>query len=159
MAGSASAAMLTGPGTAICRGCGRPGIEATYLTVNLGLNLVFTISLVLLIGPIGTAVATGLTWALSSILFLIVLHLRLDLPVQASQRAAGTAVLAAAVAAIVFWTSGVLGLPDGRQDAFWSTAWLGTISGVVYVGLATLLRLVSLRDAFRELRAMVRRSP
>jgi O-antigen/teichoic acid export membrane protein len=159
MAGSASAAMLTGPGTAICRGCGRPGIEATYLTVNLGLNLVFTISLVLLIGPIGTAVATGLTWALSSILFLIVLHLRLDLPVQASQRAAGTAVLAAAVAAIVFWTSGVLGLPDGRQDAFWSTAWLGAISGVVYVGLATLFRLVSLRDAFRELRAMVRRSP
>ena len=72
--GSASAAMLTGPGTAICRGCGRVEIETTYLAFNLVLNLVLTVSLVLLIGPIGTAVATGSTWALSSILFLFVLH-------------------------------------------------------------------------------------
>ena len=157
MAGSASAAMLTGPGTAICRGSGRPGIETTYLTVNLVLNLVLTVTLVVLIGPIGTAVATGLTWALSSILFLFVLHRRLDLPVEASQRAAGAAVLAAAVAAAVFWTSGVLGLPSGRQDALWSIAWLGAASGLAYLGLVASFRLVSVGDASRGLRAVLRR--
>ncbi|MGE5800845.1 MAG: lipopolysaccharide biosynthesis protein, partial [Gemmatimonadota bacterium] len=158
MAGSASAAMLTGPGTAICRGCGRPGIETTYLTVNLALNLVLTVSLVLLIGPLGTAVATGSTWALSSILFLFILHFRLELPVEASRRAAATAVLAAALATAVFWTSRVLGLPGGRQNALWSIAWLGAASGLVYLGLVISFRLVSGSDAYRGLRALLRRT-
>ena len=118
--GTASAAILTGPGTAICRGCGRVGIETTYLAFNLALNLFLTVLLVLLIGPIGTAVATGTTWAVSSILFLVVLHKRLDLPVNASRRAAATAFLAALVAAALYWTSRAIGLPAGRQDAFLS---------------------------------------
>jgi O-antigen/teichoic acid export membrane protein len=158
LAGSASAAMLTGAGTAICRGCGRPGIETTYLAVNLALNVVLTIALVLLIGPVGTAVATGLTWALSSILFLFVLHRSLDLPVEASSRASGTALLAAAVAAVVYWTSGVLGLPVERQDALWSLAWLGAGSGLVYLGLVASFRLVSLSEVYRGLRTLARRS-
>jgi O-antigen/teichoic acid export membrane protein len=157
LAGSASAAMLTGPGTAICRGCGRVGIETAYLAVNLGLNLVLTVVLVLVIGPVGTAIATGLTWAISSILFLFIFHLRLDLPVDASRRAAATAVLAAVVAGAVFWTSRTLGLPAGRPDALWSTVWLGAAGGLVYLGLVASFRLVSVSDAFREWRALLRR--
>ena len=158
MAGSASAAMLTGPGTAICRGCGRAGIETAYLAVNLVLNLFLTVSLVLLIGPIGTAVATGSTWAVSSILFLVVLHRRVDLPLAASRRAVVTALLAATVAGIVYWMSRNLGLPDGRPEALWYAALLGTMGAVGYLGVLVSFRLVSVSGAFGTLRALVRRS-
>jgi O-antigen/teichoic acid export membrane protein len=156
MTGTASAAILTGPGTAICRGCGRVGVETTYLMLNLVLNLVLTIALVLLIGPIGTAVATGTTWAVSSIVFLVVLHCALDLPVEASRRAAGTALVAAGVAAALYWTSGVLGLPVDRHDAFVSVAWLGAASAFVYVALLTSLRLVSLTEVYGSFRSLRR---
>jgi O-antigen/teichoic acid export membrane protein len=156
MAGSASAAMLTGPGTAICRGCGRAAIETVYLAVNLVLNLALTVSLVLLIGPIGTAVATGATWAVSSILFLVVLHRRVDLPLGASRRAAATALLAAMVAGVLYWTSGMLGLPHTRPDALWYCALLGTIGGVGYFGVLVVFRVVSVNGAIAGLRALVR---
>jgi O-antigen/teichoic acid export membrane protein len=158
MTGTASAAILTGPGTAICRGCGRVGIETTYLAFNLVLNLVLTILLVLLIGPIGTAVATGTTWAVSSILFLVVLHKRLDLPVAASRRAAGTAVLAAVVAAALYWTSRAIGLPGGRQDAFLSVVWLGMAGGAAYVVLIISFGLVSVTEMYAGFRSVLRRA-
>ena len=155
--GSATAVLLTGPGTAICRGCGRAGIETTYLAFNLVLNLVLTVSLVFIIGPVGTAVATGATWALSSLLFLFVLHQRLDLPVEASRRAGGAAVVAAAVAAGVYLVSSLLGLPQGRSDAFVSIVLLGA-AGLLYFGLLVSCGLVRVGDAYRGMRALARRA-
>ena len=158
MAGSAAAAMLTGPGTAICRGCGRAGIETVYLAVNLILNLFLTISLVLLIGPIGTAVATGSTWAVSSILFLVVLHRRVDLPVDASRRAVATALLAATVAAMTYWMSRVAGVPEGRPEAFVYAVLLGTLGAGTYVGMLVSFQLISVSGAIGGVRGLVRRS-
>jgi O-antigen/teichoic acid export membrane protein len=153
--GTATAAILTGTGTAISRGCGQAAIEATYLAVNLVLNLVFTITLVLLIGPIGTAVATGLTWALSSILFVFVLHRKMDLPVEASRQAAGAALLAGVTAAIVYLVSSSLGLPDGRYEAFASLALLGTASALFYFALLASFGLMSVRRVYGGLRALL----
>ncbi len=158
VSGSATAAMLTGPGTAVCRGCGRVGIETTYLTFNLVLNVILTIVLVIVMGPLGTAVATGLTWAVSSILFLFVLHMSLDLPLEASRRAATTAVLAAGVSALVYWASMTLGLPADRRAALISVVWLGTVGGLVYLGLVFALRLSSFADTYGALRSLVRRA-
>jgi O-antigen/teichoic acid export membrane protein len=153
--GTATAAILTGTGTAISRGCGQASIEATYLAVNLVLNLVFTIALVLLIGPIGTAVATGLTWALSSILFVFVLHRKMDLPVEASRQAGGAALLAGVTAAIVYWTSNSLGLPDGRQEALVSVALLGTASVLLYFALLASFGLLSVSRVYSGLRLLL----
>lgn len=158
MAGSAAAAMLTGPGTAICRGAGRPGIETTYLAVNLVLNLVLTVSLVLLIGPIGTAIATGSTWAVSSILFLFVLHARIDLPRDASSRAALTAVLAAIIAGSVYWASGILEMPSGRLEAFLYCVVLGTVGAAGYFGVLIAARLLSVKDLIAGVDAVARRA-
>jgi O-antigen/teichoic acid export membrane protein len=156
--GSATAAMLTGPGTAICRGCGRVGIETTYIAFNLALNLILTVVLVLVIGPVGTAVATGSTWALSSILFLFVLHKNLDLPVEASQRAATTAVLAAVVALGIHYASTIVGPPAGRHDAFVSLVWLGPASVFLYLGVAISFRLASVTAAYCSLRSVLARA-
>lgn len=156
--GNAAAAVLTGPGTAICRGCGRVGIETTYLTVNLVLNIVMTVLLVSVIGPIGTVVATGSTWTLSSLLFLFVLHRNLDLPVRASLRAGGTALVATSLALVAYWTSRLMGQPEGRQAAFVSIMMLGVTSGLVYLGLVVSLRLMLVGDAANGMRALLRRA-
>lgn len=158
LTGSATAVMLTGPGTAICRGIGRVGIETTYLTLNLVLNVILTIVLVLTIGPIGTAVATGATWALSSILFLFLLHRHLDLPAGASRRAAGTAGLAAALALLVSTASLTVGLPHDRAGAFFALLIGAIASGLVYFSLASWFRLVSLAEAYTGLRSLMRRA-
>jgi O-antigen/teichoic acid export membrane protein len=156
--GSAAAAMLTGPGTAICRGSGRVGIETAYLSFNLVLNVVLTIALVLIIGPIGTAAATGTTWAVSSLLFLFVLHNNMDLPTAASRRAVGTALLAAVMAGAVHVTSRLFAVPDSRLEAFLSVLMLGSISGLVYLGLLISFQLVSISDAWAAFRSPVRRA-
>jgi O-antigen/teichoic acid export membrane protein len=158
MAGSASAATLTGPGTAICRGAGRAGIETAYLALNLVLNLGLTVILVLLIGPIGTAVATGSTWAVSSIVFLYVLHGRLDLPAVASRRSAARMVVAATVAAAVYAASSLVSLPEGRQEALQSIALLGAASATIYFGLLAAFRLMPVSEVYGDLRARLRRA-
>ena len=157
LTGSATAVMLTGPGTAICRGVGRVAIETSYLTFNLVLNVVLTVLLVLTIGPLGTAVATGATWALSSVLFLFLLHRNLDLPVTASQRAAATAVLAAGLALAVSTVSRAVGLPETRPSALVFLVAGGAASALVYFALASWFRLVSLTEAYFGLRSLWRR--
>jgi O-antigen/teichoic acid export membrane protein len=156
--GSATAAMLTGPGTALCRGCGRAGIETTYLAFNLVLNVVFTIVLVAVLGPVGTAVATGTTWALSSVLFVVVLHRGLDLPVGASRRAGGAALLAFATAVGVHLATSLLGLPATRYDALISVTLLGAASGLVYLGLALAFRLASISQAYGGVRSLLQQA-
>jgi O-antigen/teichoic acid export membrane protein len=156
MVGSASAATLTGPGTAICRGAGRAGIETTYLVLNLVLNFGLTVTLVLLIGPIGTAVATGSTWAVSSVVFLWVLHERLDLPAVASRRSGARLVLAAAVAGAVYAASRLVDLPDGRRAALASIALFGAAGAAVYLGLLVLFRLMSVNNVAGGVRSVLR---
>jgi len=156
--GSATAAMLTGPGTALCRGCGRVEIETTYLILNLVLNLVLTVVLVLAIGAVGSAVATGTTWAISSVMFLFVLHKNLDLPTVASKRAAATALLAAAVATSVHWTLNLVGLPQGRREAFTTATLLGSAGLLTYLGLLASFGLLSIPNAYQSFRSALRRT-
>jgi O-antigen/teichoic acid export membrane protein len=153
--GTATAAILTGTGTAISRGCGQAALEATYLATSVVLKVIFTIALVLFIGPVGTAVATGLAWALSSILFLFVLHRKMDLPVGASRQAGGAALLAGVTAAIVYLVSSALGLPAGRYEAFISVALLGTASTLLYFALLASFGLMSVRRVYSGLRALL----
>jgi len=156
MTGTATAAILTGPGTAICRGCGRAGLETTYLAINLVLNVAATIVLVWLIGPIGTAWATGFTWALSSVVFLVVLHQNLDLPAAPGRRAGWAVLIALAVAAATYSVSRWLGIPVGRFQAFWLIALLGAGGALAYLALVLSFGLVSAREAYRSARALMR---
>lgn len=156
--GSAAAAILTGPGTAVSRGCGRPGLEAAYLTLNLLLNVVATVTLILLMGPTGTAAATGLTWAASSVFFIWLLHRRMDLPGAASWRGVGAAVLAGVVAAAAAAVSGIVPPAASRPDAVWSLLWLGPAAVATYLAAAVVTRLITPRDVAAGFRLLMRRS-
>ena len=51
LGGNTVAVILTGPGTALCKGIGRVGIETVYVMINLTLNLTLTVLLVIWVGP------------------------------------------------------------------------------------------------------------
>jgi len=85
--GNVTAILLTGPGTAVCKGIGRLGIEASYWAIGIGLNIILTITLVMRYGEMGTIAASALSWAFSSMAFLVILHKKIDLPRSVSWRA------------------------------------------------------------------------
>jgi len=142
LTGTASAVILTGPGTALCRGVGRVGIETTYVVVNLVANFVLTVILVLTVGPIGTVIASGSTWAVCAVLFAVVLHRRLPLPVEATRRAGYTALLAAALAFAVSMISARAGVPATREAALGTLLLYGSTVVLVYSAVAFGLRLL-----------------
>jgi O-antigen/teichoic acid export membrane protein len=59
--------LITGAGTAIAQGCGRPEIDRNYSLLGLGLNIVLTVALGALAGPWGVIVATTLGLSVSSL--------------------------------------------------------------------------------------------
>jgi O-antigen/teichoic acid export membrane protein len=140
--GNVAAVTLTGPGTSICRGIGRVEIETAYVLTNLVGNIVLTILLVHAIGAFGTVIASSVTWAVSSIVFLILLHRRLALPVARSQSAVLALVAAAAIAmALVATIPPSLGT-QSRASALLSIIVLGIPSAFIYLVFAFWLGLV-----------------
>ncbi len=154
IAGSASAVVLTGPGTALCRGIGRVGIETMYLAFNLLSNLALTIGLVMLIGARGTVVATGVTWAGSSVLFIVLLHHKLDLPMRATRRAVGVLLVAAVAAGVTYWVSARFTLPLTRREALLPLVLLAPASVTAYGAALLALRLVSVSTVWSGLRKL-----
>ena len=140
LAGNTAAVVLTGAGTSLCRAVGRVGIETTYVVVNLVANLILTVLLVLLVGPIGTVVASAFTWGASAIVFLVVLHRRLDLPTGGTFNALRTIAAILLAAGVVRLVSLAVPVPDSRGAALLSLCWLAPLTLVLYAGLAHALR-------------------
>lgn len=59
--------LVTGAGTAVAQGCGRPELDRNYSLIGLGINVVLTIVFGALIGPWGVIVATAIGLSLSSL--------------------------------------------------------------------------------------------
>lgn len=133
--GQVTAVMLTGPGTAILKGVGRLGIETTYIVVNLVLNVIGTIVLVWLVGPMGTVIASGTTWAVASLLFVFLLHRHTTLPVRATL--AGITIF---VAAVLFCVGALcirsLSSCDTRSQCVCHFAIVGGILALGFIGIS-----------------------
>ncbi|MFH1740653.1 MAG: MATE family efflux transporter [bacterium] len=74
LGGITLAAVLTGGGTAICRGLGILRIELGYIAISLVLNVALKIVLVPHLGPIGTVIASYVSWGLASVVFIVAFH-------------------------------------------------------------------------------------
>jgi O-antigen/teichoic acid export membrane protein len=59
--------LVTGAGTSVAAGCGRPQLGRDYSLIGLGINLVLTIALGALVGPWGVIVATAVGLSVSSL--------------------------------------------------------------------------------------------
>jgi O-antigen/teichoic acid export membrane protein len=154
IAGNSCAVILTGPGTALCRGIGRVDIETRYVLVNGLCNVGLTIALVLLIGARGTVVATGMAWALSSVVFALLLHQHLELPVGATWRAAGTALVAAAVACAAHFIARLFAMPLTRHEVVLPLTLLASAGLAVYGATLVGLRLVPVNAVWAEVRRL-----
>jgi hypothetical protein len=133
VAGNAAAVMLTGPGTSICRGLGKLGLETTYVVAGLTMNVALTISLVLAFGAMGTVIASTVSWVAGAILFVILLHRKFDLPVVGTYRSAGALLyVAVVVAGARLLIPGYAAKPD-RLPALISALGFGAVVGCVYL--------------------------
>jgi O-antigen/teichoic acid export membrane protein len=88
LCGYASAVILTGPGSCVCKAAGRIEIETAYVAVSLLLNLGLTIVLVASIGPFGTVIATAVSWTVGALIFTFLFHKRIDVGARHTLRAA-----------------------------------------------------------------------
>ena len=133
LAGNGAAAMLTGPGTAICRGIGRVSLETRYVIVGLVMNIVLTIILVGTIGAIGTVWASALSWAGGSLYFACLIPARLEFPAAPAAYAGGVLSMTLLSAGLLLWLSNLFFPVTSRFDALIVIASLAPPALIVYV--------------------------
>ena len=134
-------------------GIGKVWVETSYVIINLVGNILLTIALVSWLGPIGTVIASGSTWAVSAVAFTYFLGRVVDLPQAATSNARRFMALVVACSALTYYVSSVLPPSHNRLQALGSLAILGFLSTTIYVGLAMLTGLVpkgSLRKLVRR---------
>jgi O-antigen/teichoic acid export membrane protein len=155
--GNITAVVLTGVGSSLCKGLGRVSIETTYIVICLVMNVVLKLTLTPRLGPIGTVLSSAGSWALGSIVFVILLHRAVELP--------NSAIHAAATIPMVFVTVAITRLLTRfvpTSMARWEAAVAATGIGLFAVALFSILLVamqilpwVTLRGAGLSLRAYV----
>jgi O-antigen/teichoic acid export membrane protein len=116
-AGILVAVMITGPGTAIGKGIGRPGIETQYVIIGLVLNIILTVGLTMTVGPIGTVIASSVSWSIGAFYFAFLLQRKLSLPRVPMRHAVATLVGVGLAALVTFALLLIIPAPTGRLDA------------------------------------------
>ena len=148
LANSASV-LLTGPPLALCRGIGRIGIETTYLLVTLVLNLVGTLLLVPLVGPLGTVYASAGTALVGGVLFTRLFHREMPMPVSVMRNALYVYSVAMLITGMVRAVSSMVSIPTDRWGAIFSYGALLLPACLLYLLLLLLTGLVS-RESLRR---------
>jgi O-antigen/teichoic acid export membrane protein len=145
-AGTLVAIVMTGPGTAICKGIGRPGIETRYVVVGLLLNVALTVVLSLTIGPLGTVVASSLSWSLSATYFAFHLYRTLNLPRAAMRRAVGTLIGIGLGVLVAAGLERILPVPETRTAAMVMILSLAPVSLAIVLATGRLIGGLDIRD-------------
>ena len=141
LTGNVIAIVLTGAGSSVCKGVGRPDIEAAYIVVCIVFNLALKFCLLRLLGPIGTVVSSAASWAIGSVVFAILLHRTLDLP-RATFRAAAMIPAMAAATLIAHVITPAFPPAITRLHAFGEVVVVGTVGVASYVVLLLVFQIV-----------------
>ena len=142
IAGNAVAVLVAGTGSSVCKGIGIIRLETIYIIVGLMLNLILKFVLVLWIGAIGTVISSAASWAIASVVFIVLLHKNTQLPMIGTVRALKGLVLGAVCAFCGRWLSIQIPLESSKLDAFVSTVELGAIITVLFLAGMVLSRAV-----------------
>ena len=149
--GNTIAVILTGAGTAVCRGIGRVEIETRYMLLGLVLNALLIILLMTKMGGIGIVIAGSLSWALSAVYFQFILHRKLDLPFSASLGGASSLPVVAFIIIGARLLLSRIPLPTRRLTALRDIFIFGTMALVGYFCL------MLINPTFRQLAASTTR--
>lgn len=134
--GIALAAMLTGGGTAICKGLGILHIELKYIVLSLAANAALKILLIPLFGAIGSVIASFGSWGLASIAFIFMFHRATGIATGPSFRIAGSVAIALVCIALARYTGGLMPLGTDRLEQVVPIAIIATFVSGLYVILS-----------------------
>jgi len=142
LAGAHCIHLLTGIGTMIVKGIGRPEYETRYTLLLVALQTVLGVLLVRTLGFMGVLIGTPLALILSSAYFFVVLHRLLGIPLTLFIRRVHLPTVAAAlVAGLIIWGVGQgVGTFSWTPGRFVSLIALGGI-GILYFVLYGLIAL------------------
>lgn len=132
IAGNTVAVVLTGSGTSICKGIGKMEIETIYVLSSLVLNIVLTIALVWTMGAIGTVIASTVSWAVGTLLLLVLLHRTFDLPKKGTYLSLGALLYVAIAVTAAHLLIPAYGADPSRMNALVSALRFGVPLACLY---------------------------
>jgi O-antigen/teichoic acid export membrane protein len=155
LTGNIIAITLTGVGSSLCKGIGKVSIETTYIVICVVANVVLKLTLTPWLGPIGSVLASAASWALGSIVFVIMLHRAVELPNTAIRAAAMLPMMLVAVM-ITRGLAGFVPPSSSRWGAAVAASGIGLFSIALFSALLIATRILpwaTLRRAGEVLRA------
>jgi O-antigen/teichoic acid export membrane protein len=155
LAGNIVAIALTGVGTSLCKGIGKVSIETTYIIICVVANVILKLTLVPWLGPIGTVLASSGSWALGSVVFVILMHRAVKLPNTALRAAAMLPMMFIAIL-ISRGLTGFVPPSTTRWNAVLAASGIGLFSMALFSALLIATRILpwaTLRRAGDVLRA------
>jgi O-antigen/teichoic acid export membrane protein len=139
--GNITAVVLTGVGSSLCKGIGKVSIETTYIVICVVANVILKLILTPWLGPIGAVLSSAGSWALGSIVFVILLHRAVELP--------NIAIRAAAMIPVMFVTvmitrvlTGFVPASTTRWQASMAAACIGFSSVAIFSVLLVATRIL-----------------
>lgn len=142
--------MLTGIGSSLCKGIGRPEVETRYVIVGLVLNVVFLFVFIKYMGAFGAVVASSLSYVLSGMYFVPVLHKEFDLPKRSLYVIAATSAAILLTTLAVRYAARFFPLVISRPEALVSGLALGSAATAGYLFLMGAFRVVDYRKLFKN---------
>jgi peptidoglycan biosynthesis protein MviN/MurJ (putative lipid II flippase) len=156
LTGNIIAIALTGVGSSLCKGIGKVSIETTYIVICVVANVVLKLTLTPWLGPIGSVLSSSGSWALGSIVFVIMLHRAVELPNTAIRAAAMLPMMLVAVMMTRGLTGWFVPPSTSRWGAAVAASGIGLFSIALFSALLIATRILpwaTLRRAGEVLRA------
>jgi O-antigen/teichoic acid export membrane protein len=145
--GSTVGIVLTGVGTAMCKGIGIVRMEAICIAVGLLINLVLKFAFIQCFGPIGTVVASAASMALSALLFLFLMHKRLpELPWRLSSLSIKTLLAALCSIAVLRFLLPSSQSASGRAGALLALCTMIPCVAAIYFPFLIVFRVITMHQ-------------
>lgn len=135
--------MLTGIGSSLCKGIGRPDLETRYVVVGLALNLAFLPVGIALMGAMGAVAAGAVSYVVSAFYFVVIVQTQFELPKRSYHVMAAISVAILAATLWMRFLGGYLPLGPSRIQAFGLGAALGSAGLLAFGCVIAAFRVVT----------------
>lgn len=134
----------------LCQGVGRPDIQAMQSVIQLLLNVMLSVVLFLLIGPLGAAIGTSLALLIGAIVFVVHFHRYLKISTSSLlRRTALVPFLASLASAIVSHFFLLEWEPIGRWFSLIKLAGAGLVFILIFLGICLMSKQIVSGDLVR----------
>lgn len=152
--------LTSGAASAITRAEGAPERETRYALLGAGLNVVLTVPLLLVLGPLGVPFSTTLAYVIATAYFFRHFHRASKRPLRPVLLAIWKPFAAAGFAAVVSWLSlGRGALPPGRLAAAFAVAGRGGLVAALSLAMLAVMRFFDQDDRDAAARVLARLRP